>query len=142
MTDLRILQVPKGPYANGSLPIYNAAQDRFIPTVPGGGSGLVPMSVLKYAEVTGVGDSTLTTVATYTISSEAQVGQVLCSGTTPAKFSIWINAVKIATQRSAADYNAEFPINLSVTSGDIVDVKVEHYHTGEIEDFEATILGV
>jgi len=98
-------------------------------------------TVLKYTEVTGVGVSTLTTIATYTAIATTRVNRILCSGTDYAKFRLVKNSVIIGTLRSGPGRNIEFLVDISLTTGDILDAKVIHFNTGFTSDFEALILG-
>jgi hypothetical protein len=70
--------------------------------------------------------------------------QVSVSGEDYAKFFITLNGSDIDIRRSGPDRNVEFnytgaPYKLSL--GDVVDIKVEHFNTGSLVDFDATIYG-
>lgn len=112
-----------------------------LPVTVIGGSGTTPNSVLAYSEVTALGSATVATVATYTATGSDVVSRVIASGEDYAKFTIVLNTVIKATARSGPDRNVIFDLNLGLSAADVLDVKVEHFHTGDTLDFEASILG-
>jgi len=88
---------------------------------------------------------TITTVATATYSATFNnISVISVSGQDYAKFFLMINNVVLDTRRSGPDRNLTFDYTsnpLKLNPGDIVDIKVEHYFTGNLLDFEATIYG-
>lgn len=91
-----------------------------------------------------LGANTVATVATYTAPAGGKkVSRISCSGTDYAKWTLVLNTSTIEVKRSGPDRSVEFefanPLELAVT--DILDVKVEHYVTGETGNFETTIYG-
>ena len=105
------------------------------------GSSSTPNSILAYSETTALGSATLATVVTYTATGSDVVSRVIVSGEDYAKFTIVLNTVIKATARSGPDRNVFFDLNLGLTVGDVLDVKVEHFHTGDTLDFEGSIIG-
>jgi len=68
---------------------------------------------------------------------------VSVSGTNYAKFYLAINGSDVDIQRTGPNLNLQFDFTgapLELTTGDVVDIKVEHFNAGT-EDFEATIYG-
>ena len=102
---------------------------------------------IVYNEVTSVAAATLTTILTYTVPSvtTASLQQVMVSGTNIATFEVYINAVKISKKRTYfQNLNEEFIYAVtsnngySVTTGDVIQIKVEH-NRPNLGDFEATV---
>jgi len=124
-----------------NLYVHLAADDTSLP----GGTG-IPGSVdaLAVGAQLGVGSTLLTTIVTYTAAALTKVTRISTSGTVYAKFQLFKNTTLIETKRSGPDRSMDFlftsPLKLAI--GDIIDVKVTHYQTGELADFEATIYGV
>jgi len=89
--------------------------------------------------------TTKTTILTATYSATFNnIALVSVSGQDYAKYFLTVNTVDIDTRRTGPDRNLDFdfksnPLGLSV--GDVVDIKVEHFFTGDLLDFEATIYG-
>lgn len=52
-----------------------------------------------------------------------------------------VNTVIQATKRSGPSRNVEFDLNLELSATDVIDLKVEHFATGQTSDFEGLILG-
>ena len=92
---------------------------------------------------TAVPASTITTLATMTANGSRYVTRVSVSGQEYAKYTLHINSVLKETKRSGPDRSVEFEFDtpLGLASGDVLDVKVEHFVTGQTPDFEATIYG-
>ena len=93
-----------------------------------------------------VPDNTVTTIhtQTYVADSFENLTLVTGSGSTNAIFTLFKNTVKFDTRRSLPGRNVTFdftgaPLELAV--GDVIDVKVEHFNTGVLESFDATIFG-
>jgi hypothetical protein len=103
----------------------------------------IPISAVAVGAQTSVSDNTLTTVATLIANGANRIAMISCSGSGYAKFTVYINSVLKETKRSGPDRNVVFNYNhpLTLTTGDVVDIKVEHYNVGSLEDFEATIFG-
>jgi hypothetical protein len=96
--------------------------------------------------VTNVAASTKTTILTQAYSAGVfeNLTQVSVSGEDYAKFFITLNGSDIDIRRSGPDRNVEFnytgaPYKLNPL--DVVDIKVEHFNTGSLVDFDATIYG-
>ena len=100
----------------------------------------------KVGSVTNVAAATKTTIVTqaYVAGTFENLTIVAVSGEDYAKYFVTVNAVDIDIRRSGPDRNLTFmytgaPYQLS--PGDVVDVKVEHFNTGDLVDFDATIYG-
>lgn len=93
--------------------------------------------------ITGVPASTLSTIVTYTAVATTRITRIAVSGTDYAKFQLFLNASLIETRRSSPERSLDFPFDvpLGLAPGDVLDVKVTHYATGVLADFEATIYG-
>lgn len=106
------------------------------------------ISVISYnvdAAITNVPISTKTTILTqaYVAGSFENLVIVSVSGDVYAKYYLTINGTDIDIRRSGPDRNLQYDFTGSpyaLTTGDIVDIKVEHFDTG-LYDFEATIYG-
>jgi hypothetical protein len=95
---------------------------------------------------TNVVDNTKTTILTqaYVAGTFENLTQVSVSGEDYAKFFITLNGTDIDIRRSGPDRNVEFnytgaPYKLAPL--DVVDIKVTHFNTGDLVDFDATIYG-
>lgn len=91
-----------------------------------------------------VGDNLLTTIVTHTAATDTRISRIGVSGTIYGKIQMVVNTIVIETKRMGPDRNVEFsfPSGFSLTSGQILDVKVIHQQSGNTGDFEATVYGV
>lgn len=105
----------------------------------------IPNSVLPLAggSVTAVPDATITTICTFTATGSTKVTRISCSGTIYGSYRLFLNTVLIETKRSSPDRSIDFSFSspLQLNLSDILDVKVTHYYTGHLEDFDATVYG-
>lgn len=101
------------------------------------------VSALASDSETGVPDNTLTTILTYTAVAATRITRIAVSGTDYAKFQIFLNTVLIETRRSGPDRNLDFAFDVpfGLDAADVLDVKVTHYATGNLADFESTVYG-
>lgn len=129
----------------------------YVPNINGGGGSGGNVNVVTDASaaglevrglaggsVTGVTDSTLTTIVTFTASApKTLISVISVSGTVYAKFSLYLNAVLLETKRGGPDRTMTFafPHPLKLIATDILDVKVEHFNIGQVADFESTVYG-
>lgn len=106
-------------------------------------SSLVPVSPLAGNGITGVPDNVQTTIVTFTAPNNFLLGNIVTSGTTYAKYQLYLNLVLIDTRRGGPERTMifTFPSPLQMNTGDILDVKVTHYDTAQTADFESTIYG-
>lgn len=90
-----------------------------------------------------VPDNSLTTIVTYTAVADTRLSKIVVSGTDYAKFEVFKNAVLIETRRTGPERNLDFGFDnpLMLQAGDVLDVKVTHYNTGVLADFESTVYG-
>ena len=90
-----------------------------------------------------VPSNTLTTILTMTANGMNMITTISFSGEDYAKFGFYINSVLKDTMRTGPQRNGRFyfvhPYTLE--NGDVVDVKVTHYFSGETLDFESTLYG-
>jgi len=115
-------------------------------TSGGGGTPLTQVStVLSNATASAVTDNTQTTVDTYTASgSDVSITKILVTGTANSEWIIEVDstekmAFRIADGNKTRDI--EFSTPLSLADGSTIDIKVEHFFSGETADFKASILG-
>ena len=107
--------------------------------------GVALISFVTKGTATSVASGVKTTILTATYSASFNnIALISCSGEDYAKFYLTVNTVDNDIRRSGPDRNLQFdfrsnPIGLS--SGDVVDIKVEHFNVGDTLDFEATIYG-
>lgn len=99
--------------------------------------------ILKYTETPGVLPSTPTTIMTFSDVKDRIIGAIWVSGQGYAKYSVWINAARCGTYRSSGNYseNLTMGTSLMLETGDIIDVKVEHFVIGASLDFECSLWG-
>ncbi|MHA2066716.1 MAG: hypothetical protein ACXABY_20280 [Candidatus Thorarchaeota archaeon] len=98
------------------------------------------------ATVSNVADNTKTTILTqaYVAGSFENLVIVSVSGEDYAKFFLTVNGSDIDIRRTGPDRNLTFDFTgapFALTTGDVVDVKVEHFNVGSLVDFEATVYG-
>lgn len=120
--------------SNRNLYVHVAADDASVPT------SVLPLAT---GSVTNVPASTTTTILTYTAATDKKLTRIGVSGTDYAKFQLFLNTVLIETRRSSPERSLDFIFNspLSLANSDILDIKVTHYATGVLADFESTIYG-
>ena len=107
--------------------------------------GVALSSSKAVGSVTAVPATTLTTIVTKTAdASLTNISLISVSGDDYAKYTLVINTVLIDTRRTGPDRNLTFDFTsnpLKTSVGDVIDIKVEHFFTGDTLDFEATIYG-
>jgi hypothetical protein len=101
------------------------------------------VSPIATGSVTSVPATTLTTIVTYAAAADTKVTRIGCSGTVYAKFQLFLNTVLVEVKRSGPERSIDFSFDrpLALATGDVIDVKVTHYVTAALEDFEATVYG-
>lgn len=101
------------------------------------------VSALASDDATSVPDNSLTTILTFTAAADTRLTRIAVSGTDYAKFQIFLDTVLIETRRSGPDRSLDFAFTapLGMAVGQILDIKVTHYATGVLADFESTIYG-
>lgn len=109
-------------------------------------AGVLPpssVSAIAVSAITALPASTLSTIVTYTAGAAIRLSKISVSGTDYAKFQLFKNASLIETKRSGPERSLDFlfDIPLNLIASDIIDVKVTHYATGVLADFESTIYG-
>jgi hypothetical protein len=107
-------------------------------------STLSPVTVKKFSSITGVPNSTETTIFSRVSLADETFGDLLLGGTDYARFNIYINSTLQFVVRTGPERfcNLSLQRPLQVMLNDIMDVKVIHYNAGVSADFEATLLGV
>lgn len=108
------------------------------------GQALRGSTVLASGETGGTASGAPDTILTLTPTAETFLTQVICSGEDYAKFTLVLNAAVIATRRSGPSRDVIWDFGggpFSLGPGDIFDVKVEHFYTGDSVNFESTIMG-
>ena len=109
-------------------------------------SGTVDLSridIILHDEITGITASTETTILTRTSLGLENIILIVGSGQGNAKYQFFIDTVLKGTLRTGGSggLNAlwTFPMPLALDTGQVLDVKVTHFHTGETLDFEAGV---
>jgi hypothetical protein len=112
-------------------------------TSGGGGDVVTPSTVLAKNIAASVPASTKTTVVTYSAVVDRYVTAIYGSGMENGKWFLVINSADQIVRRAGPERDKifEFPSPLKITAGSVLDIKVEHFVTGETPDFECTILG-
>ena len=85
-----------------------------------------------------------TTIVSYSTGATATyITTILCSGQQYGKFRYFENVTPKIVLRGGSDRNVIFTINtpLKVPAGTTISVKVTHFNTGDLPDFECSILG-
>ena len=103
--------------------------------------------VLSNAVVSAVAANSETTVTSYTTGAlkATWITKIFVSGQENSKWRLFINGVaRIVRRIGAGQVNGDFIFEtpLKISAGAIpVDIKVEHFVTGQTPAFEATFLG-
>ena len=108
-------------------------------------NGISVTNFSKTGSLTALAPSTKTTIVSQVFSAGVFENVVILSvsATNYAKFFFAINGTDVDVRRTGPDLNLSFDFTgapFSLTAGDLVDVKVEHFNAGNI-DVEATIYG-
>ena len=110
----------------------------------GGVPAVATAVILSNGSATAVTDNTQTTVDTYTTTNAESITKIFVSGDANATWTVEIGGTERFEWR-AADGNKtrdiDFPTPLTVAASTTIDIKVEHFFTGETADFKATIVG-
>jgi len=110
----------------------------------GGGDAVTPSTVLAKNIASAVPVSTKTTVVTLPAAvTDRYITAIFCSGMEYAKWFLVRNSADEIIQRTGPDRDQpfQFASPWKIPAGDVIDVKVEHFVTGETPDFEASIMG-
>jgi hypothetical protein len=120
--------------AQGNLYAHVATDDTAIPSA---------VNALASGSITAIPDATIATIVTYTAASAKRVTRIACSGTIYGTYQLFLNTGLIETKRSSPDRSIEFMFSspLQLNASDILDVKVTHYYTSHLEDFNSTVYG-
>jgi len=104
-------------------------------------SGGEPINITVVGSKPGISDNILTTLVTMVANGYNRLVQISVSGTSYAKYQLFINSSLKETRRSGPERNLYFTYNhpIKLLAGDVVDLKVIHYNVGQTADFEATI---
>jgi len=125
---------------------WNPISNRLDLVGSSGGSGEVvtPSTVLAKNIAPSVPASTKTTVVTLAAgATDKFITAIFCSGMEYAKWFLVRNSADEIIQRTGPDRDQPFNFGSpwKIPAGDVVDVKVEHFVTGETPDFEVSIMG-
>jgi hypothetical protein len=127
--------------------VYNPLTGRLdlVGTGSGGGGDVPPppSSVLAKSIATTVPSAIKTTVVTFTAAADTFITAIYCSGMEYGKWYLVKNSTDEIIQRGGPDRDQAFtfPNPWKILSGDVIDVKVEHFVSGQTPNFEATIMG-
>jgi hypothetical protein len=108
------------------------------------GQALRGATVLGTASTGLISSGATNTILTLNPTADTYITQIICSGMDYAKFTLVHNTATVATRRSGPDRDCIWDFGggpFSLAPGDIFDVKVIHFYTGEQSDFQATIMG-
>jgi len=125
---------------------WNPITNRLDLVGSGGGSAdvVTPSTVLAKNIASAVPVSTKTTVVTLAASpADRFITAIYCSGMEYAKWFLVRNSADEIIQRTGPDRDQPFNFTSpwKIPAGSVVDVKVEHFVTGETPDFEVSIMG-
>jgi hypothetical protein len=102
-------------------------------------------AVTAYAvgSATNVPANSETTVVTLTANGINMITTINVSGDNYAKWRFYVNSTLKETLRTGPDRNGRFYFvhPYTVNANDVVDVKVEHFYTGDTLNYEATVYG-
>ena len=106
--------------------------------------GLFPINNIVTATIGLVPDNALTTILTLTALQKHKISRIACSGEDYAKYQIFIDSVLVETRRSSPERTIDFNFTptLLLNIGQILDVKVTHFYTGDLGSFESTIYSI
>jgi len=108
-------------------------------------SNYVSSSVLEFATATAVPDNAVTTILTYTVAVDALLlDTLLITGQVDAEYVFTVNTVtklKFRTSEQERSLKVAFPAAQKFAVGDILALKVIHYNTSGVFDFDATLIG-
>lgn len=99
-----------------------------------------PNSIVEYGAVPAIGGSTETTLLTHVAAGDERLVRVIASGSDWAVYRLYLNAAVVAEMRSSPGLNVYFEMNLPLSLGQVVDVKVEHFQPVTV-DCNCTYLG-
>ena len=104
---------------------------------------MTPSTVLAKNIANAVPASTKTTVVTLSAVADKFITAIYGSGMENGKWFLVINSADQIVRRAGPERDKifEFPSPLKIVAGSVLDIKVEHFVTGETPDFECTILG-
>ena len=107
--------------------------------------GIAILTYNKTAAVTNVPTSTKTTILSDSFSAGTFEKAVILSvsGDVYAKYYFTVNGTDIDIRRSGPDRNLQFDFTgapYALTTGDLIDIKVEHFDVG-LFNFDATLYG-
>jgi len=110
-----------------------------------GGSGAVasPASILAKAVASSVAATVKTTVVTLSAAQDTYITEIIGSGMEYGKWFVVVDSVDQAVRRGGSDRDVvwTFVNPLKIDSGSVLDLKVQHFVTGQTPDFEGTIMG-
>jgi hypothetical protein len=92
-----------------------------------------------------VADNVVTTIITHTVvGSTLYIEGFITTGELDAEYTFYIDNTKVLTLWSSEQQrNIFFNLTNAIIGavGTIFDIKVKHYHTGKVADFNATLIG-
>lgn len=108
-----------------------------------GVSVTTPANILAKAIAASVASGVKTTVVTLSAAQDTYITEIIGSGMEYGKWFIVVDSVDQAVRRGGSDRDViwTFVNPLKIAGGSVLDVKVEHFVSGETPDFEATIVG-
>lgn len=126
-------------------PILNPFTGRLqlIASAGGGGDVVTPATVLKKQALLDLASGSKSTVLTFTASVDTYITKIIAEGEDYALWYLTLNTVDQNMRPTGPDRDKvwTFQNPWKITSGDVLDVKVEHGNSGEQLDFSATLWG-
>jgi len=107
----------------------------------GAGGSSAPNKVLSSNNIVALGTGTEDDLVSFVATSKTVISSIQLSGQVFAEFRILLNTIEIIHKRSGPQRNLDIFLNLELEPTDLLEVKVEHYWSGESSNFEGTILG-
>jgi hypothetical protein len=125
-----------------------------VPWIVNGSGFLQPVSFVPaysvynyFSSISSVPNSVLSTILSFTASSDTYLGEIETSGTNIAEFRVYLNSVLISKQRThfgwglnlLFKYSFDLELGLKMVSGDLLEVKVIQTRP-TLGDYEARLL--
>jgi len=113
---------------------------------PGGGQVVVQkdIDILHFTRTNSVPSNTLSTIANYTAPQNVRIVKVVISGQESARHGLYVNTVEKGIKRATPGLDTEFEFAgypLPLSSGQVLQVRSEHFYSGETPTFETTVYG-
>ena len=92
--------------------------------------------------VSGISQSTLTTVATVPANGIKYITKIICSGEENARWEVYLDSVLKVTKRTInRQIDFDFNLPMKQLAAEVLDVKCIHFGPGTTSDFQCTVMG-